>query len=416
MRIHDEPECSEAAALFGELRGAELPAGASGPCLSDELVLAFSEGRSAPDELERLHTHLDSCATCLELVNAAVHRWERPPAPAPGERPWLATFGPGQKVARRYRIESFVGRGGMGEVYLAFDELLGERVAVKMPLPTLSDNPAAIGRLLNEARLARRISHPNVCRLHDVGVHEEAGRVDERLYFVTMEYIEGERLGQIARTEQLAVPTVVEIARQVLMGLGAAHAAGVLHRDLKSDNIMVGPVPAVPGGSVINGPVITPAIAGPVASGRRVTIMDFGLSALLDRDQGARCSARERVGSASYMAPEQLHGHEVGPATDVFAFGVVLFEMLCGTLPFASEGSTTQHALRRVGERAIAPSSLRPDVSPGLDRFVSRCLMERPEDRFPSAAEALLELHNDVGAARPSGIALRSWPDETLSA
>jgi eukaryotic-like serine/threonine-protein kinase len=424
MRIHDERECSEAAALFEGHLDAE-PSSASDPCLSEELVLAFSEGRSAPHELERLHTHLDACATCLELVNAAVHRWDRPPAPAPGERPWLATFGPGQKLARRYRVESFIGRGGMGEVYLAFDELLGERVALKMPLPALSDNPAAIGRLLNEARLARRISHPNVCRLHDVGVHEEPGRVDERLYFVSMAFIEGERLGQLARGEPLAVAAALEIARQILVGLGAAHSSGVLHRDLKSDNIMVGPPPAPPGGSSLGRPIIAPvggvsARPGEGACGRapdcRVTIMDFGLSALLDRDHGARCSARERVGSASYMAPEQLHGHEVGPATDLFAFGVVLFEMLCGTLPFVSEGSTSPHALRRVGERAIAPSSLRPDVGPGLDRFVSRCLMERPEDRFSSAAEALLELREAVGATRPSGIALRSWPDEPLSA
>ena len=425
MRIHDEPECSEAAALFDGFRGTEPEQGASGPCLSEELVLAFSEGRSAPHELERLHVHLDSCGTCLELVNAVVHRWDRPPAPAPGEHPWLATFGPRQKLARRYRIEGLIGRGGMGEVYLAFDELLGERVALKMPLPTLSDNPAAIGRLLNEARLARRISHPNVCRLHDVGVHEETGRVDERLYFVTMQYVEGERLGQLARSEPLALATALQLARQILIGLGAAHEAGVLHRDLKSDNIMVGPVPAAPGGTSISGPLTRgshvarssagSASATPVTCERRVTIMDFGLSALLDRDNGARCSARERVGSASYMAPEQLHGREVGPATDVFAFGVVLFEMLCGTLPFAGDRSTTQHAPRRVGERPIAPSSLRPEVGPALDRFVSRCLMEKPEDRFPSAAEALLELH-DVSNDRSSGVALRPWPDETLSA
>ena len=234
MRIHDQRECSEAAALFGGgLRSIELSVGGvPGPCLSEELVLAFSEGRSSPRELERLHAHLDGCGACLDLVNAAVHRWDRPPVPAPGERPWLATFGPGQKLARRYRLESWIGRGGMGEVYLAFDELLGEHVALKVPLPTLSDNPSAIGRLLNEARLARRISHANVCRVHEVGVHEEAGRVDERLYFITMEYIEGERLGQLARTGPLAVPVVLDLARQILGGLGAAHAAGVLQRDL----------------------------------------------------------------------------------------------------------------------------------------------------------------------------------------
>src|SRR5690349_18350580 len=155
MRIHDERRRSEAEELFGGgLRDAGCPSDvAPGPCLSEELVLAFSEGRSSPHELDRLHTHLDACSTCLELVNAAVHRWDRPPALAPGERPWHATFCAGQKIARRYRVEGFIGRGGMGEVYLAFDELLGERVALKMPLPTLSDNPSAVGRLLNEARL-----------------------------------------------------------------------------------------------------------------------------------------------------------------------------------------------------------------------------------------------------------------------
>jgi eukaryotic-like serine/threonine-protein kinase len=376
MRIDDERSCAEAAGLFrGGRRSVDRALEASaGPCLSEEAISSFSEGRSSPRELELLHAHLDVCVVCLDLVNAAIHGWELPPALAPRERPWLATFGAGQTIARRYRIERLLGRGGMGEVYLAFDELLGERVALKMVLPTASDSPAAVARLLNEVRLARRISHANVCRVHDIGVHEEPGRVDDRLFFITMEYVEGERLGQLARSAPLAVSSVLGLARQILAGLRAAHGAGVLHRDLKSDNVMVRRAGAV----------------------QQVRIMDFGLSARLDQD-GGRTSARERVGSASYMAPEQLQGLALGPATDLFAFGVVLFEMLCGTLPFASEGSATQRAPRRIGERAVAPSALRPELGPTLDRFVLRCLMEKPEDRFASADEALAELREGSG-------------------
>jgi len=154
-----------------------------------------------------------------------------------------------------------------------------------------------------------------------------------------------------------------------------------------------------------------------VGSEQRVTIMDFGLSARLDRQNGALTTARERVGSASYMAPEQLQGLALGPPTDVFAFGVVLFEMLCGALPFASEGSATQRAPRRLGERAVAPSAVRPELGPELDRFVSRCLMEKPEDRFASAQEALAALACESGeTALPSGLARSAWPGATLSA
>jgi serine/threonine protein kinase len=397
MRIDDDRSGSPSQLMeLGVLPGQELSSAApeSGPCLSEEEVLAFSEGSLMPCEIDSVHAHLDFCPTCLELVNAAVHHWDRPPAGSPGDRTWMATFGAGQTISGRYQIERFIGRGGMGEVYLAFDSVLRERVALKTLLSTISDNPHAVRRLLSEARLARRISHPNVCRVHDVGLHEEPGRVDERLHFLTMEYIDGKRLGQLLRPGTLELNVAIEMARQILEGLRAAHAAGVLHRDLKSDNIMV---------------------SGQGAD-LRIAITDFGLSQALDDEAHAGINgSRERVGSVSYMAPEQILGLELGPATDLFAFGVVFFEMLCGKLPFSHEATTKQSALRRLAEQPLAPSQFRSEVGPALDRLVLRCLMERREDRFASAEETLLTLEEAVVPPRPSAIAPKAWPPAELS-
>jgi serine/threonine protein kinase len=383
MRNEDERSSSNAALLDDGLADFEFSKAGhdSGPCLSEEEVLAFSDGSLMPSEIEAVHAHLDGCATCLELVNAAVHHWDQPPALQSGDRIWMATFGAGQTISKRYEIERFIGRGGMGEVYLAFDCVLGERVALKTLLSTISDNQQAIHRLFSEARLARRVSHPNVCRVHDVGVHDEPGRVDDRLHFLTMEYIDGKRLGQLLRSGPMEIPLVMDIARQILAGLGAAHAAGVLHRDLKSDNIMV---------------------SGQGAD-LRIVITDFGLSQALGEDSALRLG-QERVGSVSYMAPEQILGHQLSPATDLFAFGVVMFEMLCAELPFASDGAPNQTALRRLTQRPAAPSTLRPAVSPALDRLVLRCLMEKPEDRWTSAEQTLAMLEQAVACGRQSAI------------
>ena len=350
--------------------------GDSGPCLSEEEVLAFSEGSLMPAEIESVHAHLDWCPTCQELVNAAVHQWNHPPATA-ADRIWMATFGPGQIIASRYRIERFLGRGGMGEVYSAFDRVLGEWVALKTLLSTTSDNPHAVRRLFSEARLARRISHPNVCRVHDVGVHEEPGRIDERLPFLTMEFIDGRRLKQILRSGPLELDLALSMARQILAGLGAAHAAGVLHRDLKSDNVMVS------------------------GQGRdaRIAITDFGLSQALDRQARAvGTCGQERVGSLAYMAPEQLLGHELGPETDLFCFGVVLFEMLCGKLPFLPERDGGPIS-RRPGELPELPSQVQPGLPRGLDAVVQCCLREKPSDRFARASDVALAIE---AAALPS--------------
>ena len=348
----------------------------SAPCLSDEQVLAFSEVSLPPEAMDSVNAHLDWCPTCQELVNAAVHDWDHPPASVASDRIWMATFGPRQMIAGRYRIERFLGRGGMGEVYAAFDTVLSDHVALKTVLSTSSDNPSAVKRLISEARLARRISHPNICRVHDVGVHEEHGRIDERLHFLTMEFIEGKRLAQILRAGPLPLELGVRIARQILEGLDAAHRAGVLHRDLKSDNIMV----------------------KGAGDATHITITDFGLSQALDAHARAMGGGRqERVGSLAYMAPEQILGHDLGPETDVFGFGVVLFEMLCGRLPFLAEGENPRDmALRRLNAQAEPPSRYRSDIPPALETIVLRCLELGRDARFKSASE-VLEALNEVG-------------------
>lgn len=342
----------------------------SGPCLREEEILAFSEGSLLPTEIDSVNAHLDWCPVCQELVNAAVHQWAHPTDGA-GERIWMATFGPGQVIAGRYRIERFLGRGGMGEVYSAVDQVLNERVAIKTLLSTTCDNPHAVRRLLAEARLARRVTHPNVCRVHDVGVHEEPGRVDERLHFLTMELIDGKRLGQILRGGAMSIPAALNVARQILSGLEAAHRADVLHRDLKSDNVMLSGQSPHP----------------------RVAITDFGLSqSLRDEPAGLGALGLSRVGSVPYMAPEQLLGGELGPWTDVFGFGVVVFEMLCGRLPFSLDGASPRQTGIRRRQRAEAPSNLRAGVWPGLDEFVLRCLKENPDERYSHSADALAAL------------------------
>lgn len=350
--------------------------GLSEQCLSDEQVLAFSEGSLPPAAMDSVNAHLDWCPTCQELVNAAVHDWDHPPASVAADRIWMATFGPRQVIAGRYRIERFLGRGGMGEVYAAFDTVLGEQVALKTVLSTTSDNPSSIKRLFSEARLARRIHHRNICRVHDVGVHEEPGRIDERLHFLTMELIEGKRLGQLLRAGPLPLELACDISRQVLLGLEAVHECGVLHRDLKSDNIMVTSTATGPGRDV------------------HISITDFGLAQALDPAGRALGSGRqERVGSLAYMAPEQILGQDLTAATDLYAFGVVLFEMLCGRLPFIIDGQSTREAARhRLRGHVPALCQLRADIPQALEALVLRCLEPDRSARFRSATEGLAAL------------------------
>lgn len=301
-----------------------------------------------------------------------------------------SSLAPGTVLAQRYVIRRLLGRGGMGQVYEAYDRVLSEPVALKT---TTNESRSGAARLLEELRMGRRVTHPNVCRLYDAGVHEEPRGGGRTTHFLSMEYLEGHTLRRRLRHGLPALPQVFGIARQLLIGLDAMHSAGILHRDIKSENVML----RLPG----NG------------TGQAV-IMDFGLAqplteaALLGRADGVG------AGSRGYMAPEQMRNLPLGPEADLFAFGVVMFEMLTGRLPF--DRGPASAALHPPEASSAPPSQLRPAGGPPeLDAFVLACLEPQPNQRYRSARRALAVLarifETSMSRARAAGTSWASGHD-----
>lgn len=370
---------------FNTQRSPEHSAGERS-CLSNDEVLEFAAGRLASEALELIHSHLDHCGACQRLVGEAVR--ERSSDVAFGSDParWNTTFRSGDVVGGRYRVLKFVARGGMGEVYEAYDRDLQERVALKTVLSTACDGQRAVRRLKAEVQLAHRVSHPNVCRIYDLGSH----RLERHgvLNFLTMEFVDGERLAQRIARGPIPQLEAEPLVRSLLLGLEAAHAAGILHRDLKCDNVMLRPVS--------NG------YAMPV-------IMDFGLARAIDLDAARlTSSAYGFAGTPCYMAPEQLENGELTTAADVYAFGVMWFEMLTGRLPFSLRAP-----FERLTKPPPRPSDFASDVPSGIEKIVLRCLERKTEHRFGSAKEvldALDALEQGDASLRASGIRVRSVP------
>ncbi|HXR16741.1 MAG TPA: protein kinase [Terriglobales bacterium] len=268
-------------------------------------------------------------------------------------------FLPGRLLAGRYRIIALLGRGGMGEVYRADDLTLGQPVALKFLPEEASRDEGLVERFRNEVRLSRRVSHPNVCRVYDVG------EVDGHTFF-TMEYVDGEDLASLLRRiGRLPADKALEIARQLCAGLAAAHAKGVLHRDLKPANIML--------------------------DGRgQVVVTDFGLAGLADQIPGSDV----RSGTPAYMAPEQLEGREVSVKTDVYSLGLVLYEIFTGKRAFSVE-SLPELVRVRSESAPSKPSTLVKDLDPAVERVILRCLEADPANRMSSVLS--------VAAALPGG-------------
>jgi len=238
-------------------------------------------------------------------------------------------FPAGTTLGERYRVLGLLGRGGMGEVYRATDLRLNQSVALKFLPAATAHNPRLLERFHGEVRIARQVSHPNVCRVYDLGEIEGSP-------FISMEYVDGEDLGSLLRRiGRLPGDKAVEIARKLCAGLAAAHAKGVLHRDLKPANVMI--------------------------DGRgQVLIMDFGLAAIADQVEGAEV----RNGTPAYMAPEQLAGREVTERSDIYSLGLVLYEMFTGKRAFETR------------DRSAVPSaaSVIKDVDPAVERLIAKCL------------------------------------------
>src|SRR5216110_1840879 len=268
-------------------------------------------------------------------------------------------FTPGQFLAERYRIVALAGRGGMGEVFRAEDLTLGQIVAMKFLPERLSRDAAALSRFHAEVRNARQVSHPNVCRVFDIG--ETDGSL-----FLTMEYVDGEDLASVVRRiGRLSPDKATEIARQICAGLAAAHERGVIHRDLKPANVM------------LDG-------AG------KIRITDFGLAGIAATIQ----SEYARAGTPAYRAPEQLAGREVSARSDIYSLGLILYEILTGKRAF--EASTLQELVRlRESGTITNPSTLLRDLDPLIERVILRCLETDPGKRPASALQ--------VAAALPGG-------------
>ncbi len=268
-------------------------------------------------------------------------------------------FVPGTVIADRYRIVAQVGRGGMGEVYRADDLKLGQTVALKFLPESLTKNTAAVERMQREVRLARQVSHPNVCRVFDLG---EADGVP----FISMEFVDGEDLGSLLqRIGRLPQDKALQVAHQLCAGLAEAHAFGVLHRDLKPANVML--------------------------DGRgNVRITDFGLAATAEELRGEDT----RAGTPAYMAPEQLAGQRPTTQSDLYALGLVLYELFSGKEAYPAASITEMLAQRQKGAPAKL-SSVVKGIDPAIERVIFQCLERDPQSRPRSALV--------VAAALPGG-------------
>ncbi len=260
-----------------------------------------------------------------------------------------ARFLPGTLLEGRYRVVGLLGKGGMGEVYRADDLKLGQTVALKFLPETLNHDADRLGRFMGEVRLARQVTHPNVCRVYDVA--EAEGQ-----HYLSMEYIDGEDLSSLLRRiGRLPEDRAVQVARQICAGLAAAHEKGILHRDLKPANIML--------------------------DGQgQVRITDFGLAGLADT-----IGAHEvRAGTPAYMAPEQIRGESVSIQSDLYALGLVLYELFTGKRVF--EASNLDELSRLHSESAPStPTSHVANLDPAVERVILRCLEKDPLERPTSA-------------------------------
>jgi serine/threonine protein kinase len=279
---------------------------------------------------------------------------------APSQRPTLPI---GLVLADRYRLLRFIGRGGMGQVYEAEDLELHKRVAVKAINDELAANPEMISRLKREVQLAHQVTHPNVCRIFDFGQQRSSGS-GPSLAFITMELLSGETLAQRVQRGPLAAQEALPIVRQLAGALAAAHCAGVIHRDFKSDNIIL-----------LNAP-----------DGVRAVITDFGLARAAFDGDFQISSTGAVLGTVYYMAPEQALGEQVTRAADIYALGVVMFEMLTGQLPFTGK-SPLAVALNRMHREPPSARALRPEISPALEAVILKCLALSPSERFHDAQE-----------------------------
>jgi len=274
----------------------------------------------------------------------------------------------------------------MGEVYEALDQELREHVALKTVRAEIADDDRAVERLKREILLARKVTHPNVCRIFDVGFHEAQGA---RIPFLTMELLSGETLmGRLRRAGRMQPEEALPIVRQMVAALSAAHAAGIVHRDFKSENVVL--------------------VADP--SPLRAVVTDFGLArgAPAGDRFAAAVTGMGIVGSPGYMSPEQVEGGDITPAADLYALGVVIYEMMTAHLPFVGE-TPLQTAVKRLREDPLSPRVYAPDLDPIWEGVILRCLAREPRRRFACADDVVRALvGEEVEPPPPAPVSARA--------
>ena len=292
------------------------------------------------------------------------------------------------KTLRNYRITDKIGVGGQGAVYKAVDNKLGRTVVIKVIPPELSAKESNLKRFEREARLASSLDHPNICTIFDLD--EQDGT-----HFIAMQYVEGKNVRQLVAGRPLELKTAILIGLQVADALAAAHSRGIIHRDIKSGNVMV-------------------------TSTGQVKVLDFGLAKLLDADQAATSGIHHTeltevgvpYGTATYAAPEQARGDRVDKRADIFSLGVLLYEMLTGTWPF--RGKTTidvRHAVLHDPPRPISELRTSP-IPPRLQQIIDRALEKEPKDRFQNMEDFRNELRQVLQEIDAGSVAFQSVPPE----
>jgi serine/threonine-protein kinase len=265
----------------------------------------------------------------------------------------------------RYQILNELGRGGMGIVFQAYDKQLKEAVAIKILSPLLSNDPDALERLKREVSAARRVTHKNVIRIHDLS--EIKG-----LHYVSMEYFYGISLKDYIRKHgPLSALRAFDIAAQVCDGLEAAHREGIIHRDLKSQNVIVD-------------------------GSNRVKIIDFGLARTAHMN--GMTATGLILGTPEYMAPEQVSGKLVDQRSDIYSFGIILYEMLTGRVPFTAD-SAIGVAFMQMKEDPVPPKTLNPQITSDLEHVILRALQKDPSLRYSTVAEMKNDLEQAVLAS-----------------
>src|SRR6478672_12564684 len=274
-------------------------------------------------------------------------------------------------ISGRYQLGDRLGSGGMSTVYKAIDRVLERTVAVKVLAEHLSDDDKFVARFRREALAVAKLIHPNIVQVYDTGV-------DEGRHYIVMEYVEGRSGAQLLQSRGRLGPEVaVEIGIQACGGLEYAHRQGIIHRDVKPGNLMVIGGPAGRRGAA-------PNPQDPPTGEMTVKLTDFGIARAAEQTRLTQVGSV--VGTAAYAAPEQARGDEATPASDLYALGVVIYQLLTGRLPW--EGTTlAELAIRRENEQALPPSSYDPDVPETLSRAVLTSLEGEPAARYSSARD-----------------------------